>query len=333
MITISLTPQDLERIRFAYSPLDELTMSYHMLRHVEVKPPLETWREDTTAALQGAEMPYMSALILEHSYMADFLTPTPTAAHREQSIDQQIADLRNLPNEVIRASVQRAIDHDGNTEIRQQYMIYPRELLECLIEELQLYWSRALAGHWSRIKVVLENDVLYRSREMALKGVEPLLSDLSEEMVYENGVLTVNKQGTWCASSHPGFPNGGGIAFSPSAFKRAGHRLSWQFVPEWDPMIIYGARGSGNWYNETMPDPEEQLRVALGDAPARLLVALSEPDHTSNLARRLYLTAGAVSQQLKRLNQAGLVESHRSGYKVYYRLSERGSKLINLFGA
>ena len=97
--------------------------------------------------------------------------------------------------------------------------------------------------------------------------------------------------------------------------------------------MTYSARGSGNWFSEILPDPEEQLRVVLGDAPARLLIALCEPDHTSNLAKRLYLTAGAVSQQLKRLHHAGLVESHRSGYKVYYRLSERGLKLLALFGA
>jgi DNA-binding MarR family transcriptional regulator len=49
------------------------------------------------------------------------------------------------------------------------------------------------------------------------------------------------------------------------------------------------------------------------------------------MAHRLSLTSGAISQQLDRLKRAGLVESHRSGKRVYYRLTRRGEDLIALF--
>jgi DNA-binding transcriptional ArsR family regulator len=62
-----------------------------------------------------------------------------------------------------------------------------------------------------------------------------------------------------------------------------------------------------------------------------VLLALREPENTVALARALHLTESAVSQHLKRLTSAGLVESRRSGHRVYYRLSARGSKLISLF--
>lgn len=75
------------------------------------------------------------------------------------------------------------------------------------------------------------------------------------------------------------------------------------------------------------------LRAAFGDMRAILLEALREPTPTSALARTLGVTAGAVSQQLSRLMDAGLLDAHRSGYRVYYRLSDRGQKLMDLFEA
>ena len=71
--------------------------------------------------------------------------------------------------------------------------------------------------------------------------------------------------------------------------------------------------------------------MTLGTSRARLLQTLAEPAYTLDLAQRLNLTAGAVSQQLGRLAQAGLIESYRSGSKVYYRLSSRGERLLDVF--
>ncbi len=45
----------------------------------------------------------------------------------------------------------------------------------------------------------------------------------------------------------------------------------------------------------------------------------------------LGLTAGAVSQHLGRLKEAGLVEPLRQGRRVFYRLTSRGEQLVGLF--
>src|SRR5215213_11977014 len=56
------------------------------------------------------------------------------------------------------------------------------------------------------------------------------------------------------------------------------------------------------------------------------------PRTTTELARQLGRTPGAVSAHLSRLKAAGLVEPYRSGRRVYYRLSCAGESLLGIFG-
>ena len=56
----------------------------------------------------------------------------------------------------------------------------------------------------------------------------------------------------------------------------------------------------------------------LGATRAMLLTALTSPASTTELARRLRLSPGAVSQQLTALRAAGLVTARRSGRYVLY---------------
>ena len=56
------------------------------------------------------------------------------------------------------------------------------------------------------------------------------------------------------------------------------------------------------------------------------------PSTTTELARVLGASPGSVSQHLSRLRRAGLVEPHRVGRRVYYRLSSSGESLLGVFG-
>ena len=59
---------------------------------------------------------------------------------------------------------------------------------------------------------------------------------------------------------------------------------------------------------------------------------LPGPTTTTELAHQLRLSPAAVSAHLSRLRTAGLVEPHRNGRKVYYRLSYAGESLLRIFG-
>jgi DNA-binding transcriptional ArsR family regulator len=328
MISVTLNRQDLERIRYAYSPLVVLASSFRLLHDPEYQSFQQRWVDEAQMATSGMDMPYLNAVIKPRNYMADFVTPTPLESVRD--IEADFEQMRQTPADVIRKNIVTLDEINGDDPIRQQFMMYPHEMMECLIDEMRDYWQRTLARHWAQIQTVLENDILFQARTHVLCGVDCVLNGFAEYMRYIDGEIQITKRSTCYGEEYAFTPSGSGIQLVPTVF--IGNWVSYQFESEWQPMILYGARGAGLWHRRDTPEPETALRAAFGDSRAALLSALITPAHTADLARRLGVTSGAVSQQLGKLAEAGLVENHRSGYRVYYRLSERGEKLMGLFG-
>ncbi len=94
-------------------------------------------------------------------------------------------------------------------------------------------------------------------------------------------------------------------------------------------MIGYNARGVGQYNQDSRAS--KPLELALGAARAAVLQTLVTPASTGEVAHKLGIASGGVSEHLKRLTQAGLAEPHRSGKRVYYQLTRRGEDLIALF--
>ena len=330
VIKIKANRDDLHHLRFAYSPLAELSISYRVLtRHSPVyRPPYESWLEQTQRALYGVELPYMDALMTACGYVPDFLTPTPQ--RMGLSLEEELDLLAEVPDSVIRKNVNLLIELSGPSEMRQNYLAYPREMLLCLIEELRFYWQRALAPHYPQMLAVLEGDVLYRARQLAVEGPAVMLADLHPSLILKERHLQIDKD-IPMPDIYPGHETalqGHGLQLMPSIF--SDRKLHWQFAPEWQPMLMYGVRGMGMWQQQP-PDRNYSLELTLGEGRARVLQALIHPASTGELAHRLQLSAGGVSQHLSRLHEAGLVESHRSGKHVFYQLTQRGADLLAIF--
>jgi DNA-binding HxlR family transcriptional regulator len=328
MHTIHLQSGDLEKIRFAYSPLLELVNSYYSLQRDPTGAALGAWKDEASRALYGVELVYLNALIAAQRYIADFITPTPVSPQRD--IVNELARVYATPAEIVRENVLTVIEYDGESEIRHHFLARPREALDCLMEELRLYWQYTMAHHWERVETVLENDVLYHARQMALHGIDSMFSDLSTPISYSDRKVVIKKPYHDCnVNEKESFLNGRGLQLVPMVFSQT---HAWhQIVPHWQPMLMYGARGMGLWYRPKNPEPDKALRLTLGTGRAKVLLSLLAPAHTTELAQKLNLTSGAISQHLQRLSQAGLVESHRNSHHVYYRLTARGENLVRLF--
>jgi len=332
MIALNVTDADIMKMRFAFSPIVEAVTSYQMLTKSTHPSQYLQWVDEATRALQDVDLPYMNEMIVNRSHIPDFLTPTPTAP----VIDFEV-ELRRLcetPSPIIEDHIRLMIDYEGQSELLMYALAHPRQAVNALVDELRTYWERALAHHWSRLIAILENDILYRAREQALYGAEQMLNGLNPKLSYNNGALLIQKNFKHgkvnCTPTEIEFDiTGRGLQIVPMIFSFP--KMYWQVSETYQPMVIYGARGTGLWHYTEPDNPDEALQITLGIGRSRVFYALTTPRSTSELAYLLEITAGAVSQHLGKLNQAGLVESSRSGKRVFYRLSQRGQKLIELF--
>ncbi len=338
MITVSVSENDLRQLRFAYSPLVELSLSYGFLRSiVEGNEDYGTvvgavylrrrWLEDAIPMMQRLHLPYLDATILPWHYVADFMTPTPRRI--VMRIENCLQELLNTPHDIIRRNMEQLIDLAGESEARLHLLHDPATALPLLVEQAYEYWTAVVAPHWTALARILEKDVMHRARQMVLEGVTPTVGNLDTGMILAKDYLLLERPTEADVTLR-----GEGIQFVPSAFswcKSTSFALMWQINDDWHPMVIYQARGIGNLVPADKPKIGEALELTLGAAKARILQALDAPSSTGELADRLYVTPGSISQQMRRLSQAGLVESDRNGSRVYHRRTARGDDLLRVF--
>src|SRR5690606_39837808 len=119
--------------------------------------------------------------------------------------------------------------------------------------------------------------------------------------------------------------DGRGLLLMPSAF--VWPELILVGDEPWQPTLISPARGIGELWSPPPGRRPEALAAVLGRTRARLLVALSRPETTTGLAARLGLSPASVSAHLTALRHAGLLESWRSGRRVFHARTALGTAL------
>ena len=96
----------------------------------------------------------------------------------------------------------------------------------------------------------------------------------------------------------------------------------------WQPTVIYPARGVALLW-EAEPPQQDAVATVLGRTRARILVAVAAPATTTQLARRLGISAAGASQHLTALAAAGLVTRRREGREVLYVRSGLADALMS----
>jgi DNA-binding transcriptional ArsR family regulator len=334
MITIPLTTEDLTKVRLAPSPLWETVMSFGVLLHHGRDTVHAPWVTRARRVLPGTDLsPLLAAMCLQ-KHCPDFLSPPPEAS--VASFDEELERVRATPAKVVHKEVQLLIqaqkDHFGPLSPEKEHMleIYlsdPEGSLKRLVDTLQRYHDLAIAPYWPRIHEHLEADTIKWGQALALGGVEALLSNLHPKTSYGGGVLTLEKP-----HEVPIEPAGRGITLVPCVF--VWPRVMVLTEPAYQPTLAYGPRGVAKLWISSSPAPNgTALEAALGAGRASVLKRLTPmPSTTTELSNQLHLSPSAISAHLSRLRAAQLIEGHRSGRKVFYRLSGPGAALLGIFG-
>ncbi|MBF8189872.1 winged helix-turn-helix transcriptional regulator [Nonomuraea sp. K274] len=314
-ITWVLRPEDVARIRFAFSPLWELVASLRTLQGPARQSIHLPWLKAVRPRLAGLELAELFALVPPNGYLADFITPPP-----DTPMPDFAAELERVRQASPEAAREEAAQIEGTDRaVLQRFMDDPVAGVARVADALEAYWEACFAEFWPRVYGLLERDVLRRSRQLAQGGARELFAGLGRAVVWTGERLLVDRP--WCTV---GGLHGDGLLLVPSAFW-------WPSVAvmsaPYQSTLIYPVLGVGTLWEQGPPPAPGALAALIGRSRARILLALAEPATTSALAARMSLTPGAVSQHLGVLSDGGLAVGMRVGKQVVYRRTPVGDTL------
>ncbi|MER5781339.1 helix-turn-helix domain-containing protein [Streptomyces mobaraensis] len=317
MLRVHFTGLDLARLRLAGDPdvLWETVLSLHRLRDKQGESIYGDWRTETRTRL-NSETRLLAPLVPPRGYFPDFLTPAEGVLGLETGVEA----LRATPAE-------RIHDELGRLSTVRTLPAWIRSLAEGdarafgkLIAALHDYHEAAIAPYWAHIQARIEADRAIRGRALLDGGADALLSSLPPTMRWHAPVLECD------------YPvdrdlhlNGRGLLLVPSFFCR-GNPVTLR-NPDLTPVLVYPARHCA----ESAPpvqDAPRSLGKLVGQTRSAVLGSIGGGCTTSELARRVGVSAASASQHAGVLREAGLVLTLRHGSAVLHTLTPLGAALL-----
>jgi hypothetical protein len=323
MISFVLDVEDLADTRFAVSPVHETVLSLRVLREPGLSALHLPWRRSVLGRLDALDANLLMSLVGPDRALPDFLTPRPTRF--AATFEEELTTVRRTPADVVRRDVLaayargrlpdvlRAVTADDDAPVLA--------LRDAICDHLQRYWGAAIEPSWPQLRLVLEADMTYRARQLAVGGARLLFADMHPNLRWHEGVLHIDKM----IGTHRVAASGRGLLLVPSVFS---HKPAPPVSAEEPPLLAYPCRGVATLWAPPPAVDATALTSLLGAPRTRLLGLLEEPLPTVEIARRLTVTPSAVSQHLRVLHATGLITRARDGRHVLYRRSPLGDQLV-----
>ncbi|MFD6178001.1 MULTISPECIES: ArsR/SmtB family transcription factor [unclassified Isoptericola] len=312
-----LAGMDLADVRFAVSPLNELVLSLRAWRDPGRYPVHLPWLRRVQQARPTLDGEMLLALTNDSLWTPDYLTPRPGGPLTR--IDDELAAVAAVDDATVAHDLAEVHPHGLPAALRGPVPQVRRRIDAALTA----YWDACVAPVWPRMRAVLQADVVHRGTVISARGAGAMFADLAERVSFADGVVSV--QLTTQPATRRRSTTGVGLTLVPTLFTRG---ASCPIDPAEPPVIMYGARGTGTLWEAARHVADDALVAVLGRARAGLLTALEQPASSTDLARRLDVTASAVNQHLRVLRDAGLLTSARAGRSVLYLRSEVGDALV-----
>jgi DNA-binding transcriptional ArsR family regulator len=305
--------------RFAISPLGEVLLAARSMGVPARGTSHFSWlkqRREVLLELQRThDLSPLRALLGQHGYTPDFLTPPPVSPLA--SIADDLEQIRRTPKDRARREIDRALEgrHVDDATLRA---LRSADAPRLLAELLGLLWRKLLEPAWPGLRELLERDVAYRARRLAEGGLSRLFEDLSPLTALRGRRLRVQQ---WTTATIELGPTG--LLLSPSAF--ISPQVATMVEP---PLLIYPARGTSALLGHR-PQHGPGLSRLIGSTRAEILTTLREPASTTNLAHRLRKSPGNIADHLAVLLRAGLVTRRRAGGSVLYSRTPLGQAILD----
>jgi DNA-binding transcriptional ArsR family regulator len=328
VLRIHLSPHDIATLRLVppLGPLGETIHSMTALRRRPDSVALSSWQRQVHRTLDAGLRRLPAVITSSHSRLA----LAGVAGARAETVRREFATAANA---VLAADRDRArTEGDSHIEPGECLRTELRALAdECgvplrLLRQICAYHRSAIAPVWGIVRAQHANDRTSRARTMLEQGVEGLLNTLHPRVRWSSPTLSLID-----GTDGEVHLDGQGLALAPSFFLRKPVLLLDPVASGGVAVVIYPIRldptGLGDSW--TTSDAERAIGRLLGRTRAQTLAAIaSGTSTTGDIARRIGVSAAAVSQHLNVLRDARLIVTHRHGADSAHSITARGLDLL-----
>ena len=343
-LRIDITGMPPERLRFAVSPLAELTAMLHALAGTAHHPRFAAW----ALGVRGALRPELAERLQEAEFLwrssrADFLLPARPKASLKEELDDvdRIDDAAYVLSALVttcgsnrvhfggaspltdptareraldQAQARGAVQEAFAERLLSDTTAVRRRVRETLEECGEAFFDAA----WSDVVGRLAADAQVKTDLREREGIGPALAAVSGAVTYsspgEGGEsIVVDKLQDNATSARTA-----GVTLIPSVF--GSPHLVAVHAPGWRPVMQYPVAEPGALDHAlSMEIIERRLQALAHPVRLRLVRTLARSPHTTGeLAGAWRLTAPEVSRHLAVMRKAGLLVTERRGRYVYY---------------
>ncbi|SDI93356.1 regulatory protein, arsR family [Frankineae bacterium MT45] len=256
-----------------------------------------------------------------------FLWPD-TSVTEMRTLEEQVDELAATPHDLILQEI-TTYAGDDRLSLPALWIDRPQRALAVYIDALRSYIADVLSPLYPRFEERIRRETLYL-RDLVARGRWAYsLYGLHPDVQLDNGTLTFSP----LADREDRDRSTGDLVFTPMISMPKTVAINGDFNGECGPQVIgFATRNlavNGLATPETMR--HSPLGTLLGDARAAILQALFIPSTTTELANDLGYSPSTISHHLKALTSAGAIESHRNQRFVYYRITDVGWRLTQLY--
>ncbi|WP_290059083.1 DUF5937 family protein [Amycolatopsis solani] len=329
------------RLRFAVSPLAELTAMLHVLAEPGHHPRLAGWATDVWGGLRPELAERLrEAEFLWRSSRADFLVP----ARPRPALAEELDDVDRIDDETYVSAA--LVTTCGNNRV---HFGAPSPLADATARERALdlaqargalqeaFAERLLAdpgavrarvrhtleqcaeaffdAAWTNVAGQLATDVRLKHELLTRQGIAAALASVSSAVTLApdgDGIVVDKLQDNATA--------GAGVVLIPSVFGRP--HLVAVHAPGWQPVLQYPVAEPGPPEPVSLETITRRLEALAHPVRLRLLRTLARGPHTTGeLALAWELSPPEVSRHLAVLRRAGLLTTRRQGRYVSYSVN------------
>ncbi|MFB6857729.1 DUF5937 family protein [Streptomyces sp. NPDC056341] len=331
------------RLRFAASPLAELTAMLHVLAEPAHHPQLARWAGDVWAGLRPELAERLrEAEFLWRSSRADFLVPArprPTLAEELDDVDRiddetyvtaalittcgsnrvhfaapsPLADATARERALDRAQARGALQE----AFAERLLADPAAVRARVRHTLEQCAEAFFDAAWTDVAVQLATDLRLKSDLLKRQGIGAALASVSSAVTLapDGSSIIVDKLQDNATSAH-----GTGVTFLPSVFGRP--HLVVVHAPGWQPVVQYPVAEASPSQPVSLETVTLRLEALAHPVRLRLLRTLARGPHTTGeLAHAWELSPPEVSRHLAVLRRADLLTAQRHGRYVRYTLN------------